>query len=111
MGSLVAWPFLAGGVHRAVVGGAILALGTQMATHFLLMGWRNRNDRFVTAILAAFAARVAVVVLSVVVHALAGLAEPIPFLLSLGGFLIALLLAESVHEHRRFHGGAVPAES
>lgn len=109
--TLAAWPFLAGGARRAVVGGAILALGTQMAAHFLLKGWRARTDRFMAAILAGFGLRVAVVVAGVTVFALTGWAEPVPFLLSLGGLLIALLVAESVVEHRLIRAGAVPSGS
>ncbi len=110
-GSLATWPFLAGGAHRAVLGGAILALGTQLASHFLLKGWRARNDRFLAAILAGFAMRVAAVVVAVLVLVLPLRAEPVPFLLSLGGFLIALLVAESAIEHRRLRAGAVHAGS
>ena len=111
VGLLATWPFLAGGAHRAVLGGAILALGTQLAAHIVLKGWRARNDRFLAAILAGFAIRVATVVVGVLAVALPRRAEPVPFLLSLGGFLIALLVAESVHEHRRLNAAAAPAES
>ncbi len=110
LGSLAAWPFLDGGAHRAVVGGAALALGTQLATHFLLRAWRARNDRFPAAILAGFAMRVAAVIVGVLVFALPRRAEPVPFLLSLGAFLIALLAAEAVLELRRLRD-AIPAGS
>lgn len=109
--TLAAWPFLAGGARPAVVGGALLALATQLAAHFLLGRWRARADRFMAAILAGFGVRVAVVVASVTVFALTGWSGPVPFLLSLGGLLIALLVAESVVEHRRIRAGAVPAGS
>ena len=109
--ALAAWPFLAGGARAAVFGGALLALATQLAAHFLLGRWRARTDRFMAAILAGFGLRVAVVVAGVTVFALTDWTEPIPFLLSLGGLLIALLVAESVVEHRRIGAGAVPAGS
>ncbi len=110
-GSLATWPFLAGDAHRAVLGGAILALGTQLGTHYLLKGWRARNDRFLAASLAGFSLRVAAVIAGVLVFALPRRVEPVPFLLSLGGVMIALLVAESVLEHRRLRAATVPAES
>ncbi|MDE2783975.1 MAG: hypothetical protein OXK77_13535 [Gemmatimonadota bacterium] len=110
-GSVVAWPFLDVDAYRAVVGGVILALGTHLAAYFMLKRWRARNDRFLAAILAGFAMRIAAVAFGVFVFALPGRAEPIPFLLSLGGFLIVLLVTESAHEYRRLRGAAVPAGS
>ena len=108
-GSLATWPFLAGDAHRAVLGGAILSLGTQLATHYLLKGWRARNDRFLAASLAGFLLRVAAVIAGVLVFALPRRVEPVPFLLSLGGFMIAMLAAEFVREDRRLRAGAVHA--
>ena len=110
-GVLVTWPFLDEGVRQAVLGGGILTLGTQLPTHFLLKGWRTRNDRVFAAIGAGFAARVAVVVLGVLLFVVPGRVQPAPFLLSLGGFLVAVLLAESCLEHRRLRAGASPAGS
>ncbi len=110
-GVLVTWPFLAEGARQAVLGAGILTLGTQLPTHFLLKGWRIRNDRIFAAIGAGFAARVAVVVLGVLLFVVPGRAQPAPFLLSLGGFLVAVLLAESCLEHRRLRAGASPAGS
>lgn len=110
-GVLVTWPFLAEGARQAVLGAGILTLGTQLPTHFLLKGWRTRNDRIFAAIGAGFAARVAVVVLGVLLFVLPGRAEPAPFLLSLGGFLVAVLVAESFLEHRRLRARASPARS
>ena len=110
-GLLAALPFLAGASRPAALGGALAALGAQMATHFLLKGWRARNDRFMAAILAAFAIRVAVVVAAAAAFALTDGAGAIPFMLSLGVFLISLLAAESVIEHGRPRAGAVPAGS
>ena len=105
VGVLATWPFLAEGARRAVVGAGILVLGTQLPLHFLLKGWRNRNDRFIAAIVAGFAGRVAVLALAIVVFVMPGRVPPGPFLLALGGFLVALLFAESYFEHHRIRGG------
>ena len=110
-GVLVTWPLLAEGARQAVLGAGVLALVTQLPTHFLLKGWRTRNDRVFAAIGAGFAARVAVVVLGVLLFVVPGRAQPAPFLLSLGGFLVAVLLAESFLEHRRLRGDASPVGS
>ncbi len=109
-GVLVTWPFLAEGARQAVLGAGVLTLGTQLPTHFLLKGWRTRNDRVFAAIGAGFAARVAVVVLGVLLFVVPGRVQPVPFLLSLGGFLVSVLLAESCLEHRRLRAGAAPAK-
>lgn len=110
-GVLVTWPFLGEGARQAVLGAGVLALVTQLPTHFLLKGWRTRNDRIFAAIGAGFAARVAVVVLGVLLFVVPGRAQPAPFLLSLGGFLVAVLLAESFLEHRRLRGDVSPVGS
>lgn len=107
--TLAVWPFLAGAARPAVASGALLALVTQLAAHFLLRRWRARGDRFTAAIVAGFGVRVAVVVAAVTVFALTGWAEPVPFLLSLGGILISLLVAESAVEYRRIRAGTVRA--
>ena len=105
-----AFPFLHDGARRAVLGAAVLVLGTQIPLHFLLKGWRTRNDRFLAAIGAGFGARVLVVVLGVVLFVVPGRTEPVPFLVSLGAFLVATVFAESLIEHRRVRGGTAPAK-
>lgn len=100
-GVLATWPFLAGEAPRAVMGAGVLVLGTQLPMHFLLKRWRSRNDRFVAAIGAGFAGRVAIVALAMVVFVVPGRVPAGPFLLALGGFLVALLFAESYFEHQR----------
>lgn len=110
-GVLVTWPLLAEGARQAVAGAGILTLGTQLPTHYLLKRWRTRNDRFLAAIGTGFAVRVAVVVLGVLLFVVPGRAEPAPFLLSLGGFLVAVLLAESCLEHLRLRTDASAVES
>jgi hypothetical protein len=104
------FPFLHEGARRAVLGAAILALGTQVPLHFLLKGWRTRNDRFLAAIGAGFALRVLVVLLGVLFLVATGRAEPLPFLVSLGAFLLAVVVAEALIEHRRVRGGTAPAK-
>ena len=110
-GLLGVLPFLSAGSRPAVLGGAVLALGTQLTTHFLLRGWRSRNDRFLAAMLAGFVMRVAAVVASAVILALRGGAAAIPFLLSLGVFIFALLAAETILEHRRLRTAVAHAGS
>ena len=109
-GILVAWPLGDDAVRRAVLGAGILTLGTQLPLHFLLKGWRTRNDRFFAAIGAGFGARVLVIVVGVVFFVVPGRTEPLPFLLSLGAFLLAAVFAESIIEHRRLRGGSAGAK-
>lgn len=100
-GVLVTWPFLGEGASRAVLGAGVLVLGTQLPMHFLLKRWRSRNDRFMAAVGAGFLGRVAVLALAIVVFVVPGRVAAGPFLLALGGFLVALLFAESYLEHLR----------
>lgn len=97
----VTFPFLVGGGRRAVLGAGVLVLGTQIPQYFLLKGWRTRDDRFLAAIGAGFALRVLVLVAGIVFFVVPGRTEPLPFLLSLGAFLLAAVFAESIIEHRR----------
>ena len=101
VGVLATWPFLAQGEPRVVMGAGILVLGTQLPMHFLLKRWRSRNDRFMAAIGAGFLGRVVVLALAIVFFVVPGRVAPAPFLLAMGGFLVALLFAESYFEHRR----------
>ena len=105
-----AFPFLHDGARRAVLGAAVLVLGTQIPLHFLLRGWRTRNDRFLAAIGAGFVLRVLVVLLGVLFLVATGRAEPLPFLVSLGAFLLAVVVTESLIEHRRVRGETAPAK-
>lgn len=111
IGVLVTWPFLEVGARRAVLGAAILAVGTQLPAHLLLKGWRTRNDRFFAAIGAGFALRVLIIAAGIAAFVIPGRAEPAPFLLALGGFLLASILAESCLEHRRLRADAAAVES
>ena len=103
-----AFLFLNEGARRTVLAAAILMLGTQIPQHFLLRGWRTRDDRFLWAIGAGFALRVLVLVAGVAFFVVPGRTEPLPFLLSLGGFLLAVVFAESIIEHRRLRAPAGP---
>ena len=105
-----AFPFLHDGARRAVLGAAVLVLGTQIPLHFLLRGWRTRSDRFLAAIGAGFVLRVLVVLLGVLFLVATGRTEPLPFLVSLGVFLLAVVVTESLIEHRRVRGGTAPAK-
>ena len=106
-----AFPFLQEGARRAVLGAGVLVLGTQIPQYFLLKGWRNRDDRFLAAIGTGFALRVLVLAAGIVLFVVPGRTEPAPFLVSLGAFLLAVVFAESIIEHRRLRGGSVPAKS
>lgn len=110
-GILVAWPLGDEGVRRAVLGAGIMALGTQLPTHFLLKGWKKRNDRFLVAVVVGFVVRVLVIGLGVLLYVVPGRVEPLPFILSLGGFLISVVFAEAFFAHRRLGGVTTPAES
>ena len=104
-----AFLFFNEGARRAVLAAAILILGTQIPQYFMLKGWRTRNDRFLAAIGTGFALRVLVLVAGVVLFVVPGRAEPLPFLLSLGVFLLTVVFAESIIEHRRIRGESAPA--
>ena len=101
--------FLNEGARRAVLAAAVLMLGTQIPQHFLLNGWRIRNDRFLWAIGAGFTLRALVLVAGILFFVIPGRTEPLPFLVSLGAFLLAGIFAESIIEHRRLRGGSAPA--
>lgn len=104
-----AFPFLQEGGRRAVLGAAVMVLGTQIPQYLLLKGWRTRNDRFLAAIGAGFALRVLVLAAGIVFFVVPDRTEPAPFLLSLGAFLLTAVFAESIIEHRRMRGGSAPA--
>ena len=109
VGASVAFPFLAEGARRAVLGAGVLALGTQIPAHLLLRSWRSRNDRFLAAIALGFAGRVAVLAVAIFAFVLPGRVSPAPFLVALGVFLVAILFVESYLESRRVRSGVVTA--
>ena len=103
--------FLLGGegARRSTVAAGALALATQLPAHLALRGWRSRTDRFLAALATAFATRVFVLLGGVVAVVTTGWAEPLPFVVALGGFTIGLAVAESVTEYRRTASVAVPS--
>lgn len=110
-GILAAWPLGDDDARMAVLGAGILALGTQLPAHFLFRGWKDRNDRFLAAVGAGFVIRLLIVGLGVLLFVVPGRVEPLPFILALGGFLVAVVFAEAFFEHRRLSAAAAPAES
>ena len=110
-GVLVAFPFLEEGARGDVVAAAVLAFGTQAPAHFLLAGWRRRNDRFLAAVGAGFTIRVLVLVVGIVLFVVPGRAEALPFIAALGGFLVAMIVVESFLEHRRQRPDPIPSAS
>lgn len=105
----VAFPFLHDGARRAVLGSAVLVLGTQIPLHLLLRGWRTRNDRLLAAIGTGFALRILVLGAGILFFVVPGRTEPLPFLLSLGAFLLTVVFAESIIEQRRLRGESAAA--
>ena len=101
LGAMTAAAALDSAGDRAVLAASILVLGTQLPAHVLLKAWKRRNDRFLAAMVAGFALRVAVLIAGLFVFALPGRVEPVPFLAALGGFLVATVILESAIEHRR----------
>ena len=100
---------LAGDVRTAVVAAGLLVLVTQVPLHFLLRGWRERNDRFMAAIVVGFAVRVAVLAAAVVLFVIPARVAAAPFLLALVGFMVGVLIAEAVIESRRLRARSVEA--
>ena len=79
----------------SIVAAAVLALGLQMLLHFGLVRLRRDPKRFVAGILLGATARMAVVGTVLVVAWQGRLSHPVAFLLTLAGFLVALLVLES----------------
>ena len=111
VGALIAGAFLDGDARAAVVAAGFLVLFTQVPLHFLLKGWRERNDRFMAAVAVGFGARVAVLVAAVVVFVIPGKVAAAPFLLALGGFMVAVLIAEATFESRRIRARTAKSEA
>lgn len=99
-GVLLFAPFLGEEGRHALLWAGVLVLGTQIPLHFLTSAWRASNQRFVHAIVAGFAARLAVIVVGIAFFVVPGRVEPATFLLALGGFLVSTLFAESFLEQR-----------
>ncbi len=89
------------GAREAVLAAGLLVLAMQLPLHFVLRRWRERDDRFMAAIVIGFAARVGVLALGVVVFVIPDRLAAVPFLLALGAFMLLLLIAEAAVESRR----------
>ncbi len=107
-GALATRTFLNADASSAVLVAGLTVLVTQLPLHFLLRTWRERNDRFMAAIVVGFVVRVGVLAGGVVLFVIPGRTVAAPFLLALGGFLVAVLIAESVLESGRLR--SVPKE-
>ena len=103
--------FLLGGegARRSTLAAGALTLATQLPASLVLRGWRSRTDRFLAALATGFATRVSVLLGGVVAVVATGWAEPLPFVVALGGFTIGLAVAESLIEYRRTASVAVPS--
>lgn len=104
LGTTGAALFADGGVQGAVLVAGLVVLGTQLPLHFILRRWRERDDRFMAAIVTGFAARVGVLALAVALFVIPERLAAAPFLLALGGFMLAVLLGEAAIEGRRARG-------
>ena len=100
---------LRGDARTAIVAAGLVVLVTQLPLHFLLRGWRERNDRFMAAIVAGFLVRIAVLAAAVVVFVVPGRVAGAPFLLALGGFMVGILIAEATLESRRLRSRSTKA--
>lgn len=100
---------LAADARMAVAVAGLLVLGTQLPLHLVLRRWRERNDRFMAAIVAGFAVRVAILAAAVVVFVIPGRIAAAPFLLALVGFMVVVLIAEAALESRRLRARSVEA--
>lgn len=100
---------LGGSARTAIVAAGLVVLVTQLPLHFLLRGWRERNDRFMAAIVAGFFVRIAVLAAAVVVFVVPGRVAGAPFLLALGGFMVGILIAEATLESRRLRSRSTKA--
>ena len=91
--------------RHAVLAAGLLVLATQLPLHFILRPWRARDDRFMAAIATGFLARAGVLALAVVFFVIPNRVAAAPFLLSLGCFLLVIVIAEAALESRRIREG------
>ena len=108
-GMLAGW-LLAADARAAIVAGGLVVLATQVPLHFLLRRWRERNDRFMASIVVGFGVRVAVLIAAVILFVVPGRVAAAPFLLTLGGLMVAVLIAEATIESRRVRTAAPDSE-
>ena len=108
-GTLAGW-LLVADARAAVVAGGLLVLATQIPLHILLRPWRERNDRFMAAIVVGFGVRVAVLIAAVILFVVPGRVAAAPFLITLGGLMVAVLIAEATIESRRIRAAVSDSE-
>lgn len=109
IGGTLMGSILRGDARSAVIAAGLVVLVTQLPLHFLLRRWRERNDRFMAAIVVGFFVRIAVLAAAVVVFVVPGRVAGGPFLLSLGGFMVGILIVEAVLESRRLRSRSTDA--
>lgn len=98
-GVLAGWMFLGPEARTAVTWAGAAVLAVQSALHFGLRSWRGRNDRFYRAIAVAALSRAATVGAAVIfLVAAPEMVAPLPFLLALGVFMVAVSFIEPVIE-------------
>lgn len=89
------WSFLDEGGRRALVWAGGLVLLSQLPLHVVLSKWRDRNDKFVAAMVLGFASRLLLIVFAIIYFVIPERVEPATFLLALGVFLFATLIVEA----------------
>ncbi len=93
--TLVLWPFLDQVARRGVLAAGLVALPVQVAAFRIVMRVRGRTEGFILAMLGGMALR-AITVLAVAVGLILSRSPSLaPTLLSLVGFLFALLMLET----------------
>lgn len=98
-GVLASWTVLGPEARSAVTWAGAAVLAVQSALHFGLRSWRGRNDRFYRAIAVAALSRAATVGAAVILLVVAPeLLAPLPFLLALGVFMVAVSFLEPAIE-------------
>jgi hypothetical protein len=94
-GTLVLWPFLDQPARRGVLAAGLVALPVQIAAFRLVMRVRGRTEGFMAAMIGGMAIRGITVLAVAVGLVLSGSPSLAPMLLSLVGFLFALLMLET----------------
>ena len=103
------WSFVDQNGRNALLLAGVLVLVTQIPLHVFLAGWRSSNEYFAHGIVLGAAARLLLLVLSIIFVVIPNRVPAAPFLLALGGFLVAVLLTESMFQQRSLRSGADPA--
>ena len=93
--TLILWPFMDQPSRRGVLTAGLIALPVQVLAFATLIRYRGRMNGFMAAWAGGMAARALVVVIAAVVVVRSQMPGAIALLLSLAGFLFALLLLEA----------------